>query len=143
MDDFWPKEYSDLAAEMDRRAVQERTILVTQDGEPVGFIGIARLSPILGTLRGVCFTKDVHGNGTAMRAVRAALQQEFDADVHKIMAWPFADNGRSIAFYKKLGAVEEGLLKGQTLRDGKLTDILLLAFFASEDGYGYRNKEIS
>lgn len=134
-DDFWPREKHAFASEMDQRRVKEHTWLVLQDGEPVGFIGYAGMTPHLASLRGICFSKHVHGNGTALRALRACLQEQFDAGVYKICAYPFADNARSIAFYRKLGAKTEGLFRGHTTRGGRLTDVLAMAFFASQDAY--------
>lgn len=143
MDDHWPKDLDGLEAALDQRSETEYTCLVTENGTPVGFIGYQDLTPHVGSLRGVCFDKAVHGNGTAKRALRQVLQRQFDRGIHKIMAFPFADNARSIGFYYKLGAKYEGLLREHTLRNGLLTDMLCLAFFAKHDGYpsefGYPN----
>lgn len=135
MDDFWKKEFDSFCHELTRRGKEEYTCAVIENGVPVGFIGFMRLTPHVGTLRGVCFTKEVHGNGTAVRALRSVLQQHFDEGVHKIMAFPFWDNLRARAFYKKIGAVDEQFLREHTLRGGKLTDMSMLSFFASADGY--------
>lgn len=134
-DDFWPKTVGELRDELNRRATSELTVAVVEDGVPVGFIGYSGITSHIGTLRGVCFTKTVHGNGTPLKALRMVLQQQFDGGVHKILAFPFADNARAIAFYYKLGAKYEGCLRQHTLRKGKLTDMLLLAFFAEHDTY--------
>lgn len=142
-DDFAPRDFDGVCQVITQRSETEYTCLVTENGTPVGFIGYQDLTPHVGTLRGVCFDKAVHGNGTAKRALRQVLQQQFDRGIHKINAFPFADNARSIGFYYKLGAKYEGLLREHTLRNGKLTDMLCLAFFAKNDGYpsqiGYPN----
>lgn len=135
MDDFWYKDMDVLCRELDRRGGEEDTYAVIENGKPVGFIGFMKLTPHLGTLRGVCFTREVHGNGTAVRALRSVLQQQFDEGVHKIMAFPFWDNLRARAFYKKLGAVQEKRLEEHTMRNGVLTDMSMLSFFAHADGY--------
>ena len=136
LDNFWPAALDKFAAELDRRAAAgERSSLVLQDGAPVGFLGYARITPHLGTLRGVCFAHEVHGNGTALRALRTLLQAEFDAGVYKILAWPFADNRRARAFYAKAGGIHQGLLERHTVRGGVMVDICLMAFFAPQDGY--------
>jgi RimJ/RimL family protein N-acetyltransferase len=136
-DDFWPRTLREFSDTMRRRAASECTYLVKKDDQPVGFIGYARLTPHLGSLRGVVFSKDVHGDGTAVKAMRSVLHQAFDEGVFKIMAFPFADNGRAVRFYSKLGAVQEALLMKHTLRRGKLIDVVGMAFFADRDGYGY------
>lgn len=135
MDDYWPKDLDGLSSTLDLRSESEYTALVVENGEPVGFIGYQDLTPHVGTLRGVCFDNVVHGNGTAFRALRQVLQKQFDRGIHKILAFPFADNHRSIAFYYKLGAKREGVLREHTIRNGKLIDMLCLAFFAEHDAY--------
>lgn len=134
-DDSWPKDLGSLRDMMNARAASELTVCVMQEGVPVGFIGYANIDHHKGTLRGVCFTKSVHGNGVPFRALRMVLQQQFDSGIHKIYAFPFADNARAIGFYYKLGAKFEGHLRENTTRDGVLTDMLLLAFFAKHDTY--------
>ena len=135
LDDFWPRNPQAFSDAIEARSIAEKTFLVTEDEKPVGFIGYCRITSHLGSLRGVCFTREVHGNGTAVRVVRKLLQCEFDEGVHKIMAFPFTDNLRAIAFYKKLGAIKEGTLAKHTIRGGKVTDLLAMAFFAPADGY--------
>lgn len=134
-DDSWPKTVGELRDMMNARAAVELTVCVVENSVPVGFIGYAAIDDHKGTLRGVCFTKTVHGNGTAFRALRMVLQQQFDGGIHKIYAFPFADNGRALRFYQKLGAKQEGYLEENTTRDGKLVDMLLLSFFAKHDTY--------
>ncbi len=135
LDQFAPRTLEDLSQAITQRSETEYTCMVAENGTPVGFIGYQDLTPHVGSLRGVCFDKSVHGNGTAKRALRQVLQQQFDRGIHKINAFPFSDNARSVAFYYKLGAKYEGLLREHTLRNGKLTDLLCLAFFAKHDGY--------
>jgi RimJ/RimL family protein N-acetyltransferase len=137
MDDFWPKTVEALWVEIERRSKTEQTNLISNDGSPVGYIGYCRINSHVGTLRGVCFAKSVHGDGTALRALRKVLWMAFDSGVHKVMAFPFSDNARAIAFYEKLGAETEGLLLEQTLRDGRLTDVACMAFFADKDGHAF------
>lgn len=137
MDDFWPKTVEALSAEIEGRSRTERTCLICKGGLPVGYIGYNRINSHVGTLRGVCFAKSVHGDGTALRALRRVLWMAFDSGVHKVMAFPFSDNARAIVFYEKLGAETEGLLLEQTLRNGRLTDVNCMAFFADKDGHAF------
>lgn len=138
LDDSWPKNFEDVCRMFDARSETEYTCMVAENGTPVGFIGFQQLTPHLGSLRGVCFDQKVHGNGTALRALRAVLQQQFDHGIYKVMAFPFVDNPRAHRFYQKLGAVDEGILRNHTLRDGKMVDLHLMAFFAPDDGYSLR-----
>lgn len=131
MDDFWPRDYAALAAELDRRAACEITCMVAVDGSPAGFIGYAPISRHLGAMRGVVFSRRLHGDGTAHGALREFLDARFREGVHKILCSPFADNSRAIAFLRKLGAQDEALLREHTLRGGRVIDVRLMAFFAS------------
>jgi RimJ/RimL family protein N-acetyltransferase len=135
MDDTWPKDFDAVCQAIDARSETEYTCMVTENGTPAGFIGYQQLTPHVGSLRGVCFDKKVHGNGTALRALRAVLQQQFDNGTYKIMAFPYVDNPRSHRFYQKLGAQDEGILRKHTLRGGEMVDMHLMAFFAPDDGY--------
>lgn len=130
-DDFerW-ETYRHFEKEMDRRAEAETTWMATEAGVPVGFMSAAKHNDHLASMRGICFAKEVHGTGVPLRAMRLCLDQIFATGVYKINSYAFVDNLRSIRFYKKLGAREQGLLERHTLRNGKMTDILLQAFFA-------------
>lgn len=141
MDDFWPKNLKDFTTVIETRNNTEQTILVKEGDCPVGFVGYMDCNEHVGSLRGVCFDKTVHGSGIAKCSVRQILQSQFDRGIHKINAFPFVDNTRSIAFYYSLGAKYEGVLREHTIRNGKLTDLLCLAFFAKHDGYP-TNKDV-
>lgn len=134
-EDSVPRDYVGFRRFVEDKNVKEEPWLVKKDGEPVGYMCFAPIAQGLGSMRGVCFSKFVHGDGTAARAMRCLLQRVFDRGFHKVMCFPFADNHRAISFYKKLGAVEEGHLKHHLFRNGKLIDLKLLSFFSKHDGY--------
>ncbi len=130
-DDFCDyKTYRNFEKDMDRRATEERTWMVMEMGVPVGFVSYQAISRHLGSMKGICFAKAVHGTGIPQRGMQLCLDEIFATGVFKVMSYAFADNFRSIAFYKKLGAREQGLLERHTLRNGIMTDMLQQAFFA-------------
>jgi RimJ/RimL family protein N-acetyltransferase len=128
-DDYGPRTYETFQAAMQDRAAVERTWGVLHEGQPCGIIAYLPLSERLGIFHGICFAQSVHGKGIAKAAVRQVLDELFASGVFKVQAAFFADNLRVGRFLIGLGAVEEGLLRKQTMRDGIAIDMQLLAFF--------------
>jgi RimJ/RimL family protein N-acetyltransferase len=132
LDDYGPQSREAWIAEMERRAEHERTWGVVKDGELVGIIGYLPLAPRCGWFHGICFTRSAWGRATTQTAVEAVIQELFATGVEKISASYFADNPKIHRFLADLGAVEEGLLRKQTLRGGELIDMRLVAIFKRE-----------
>lgn len=133
-DDFGTRNFVEFCCEIDRRAEMEDTFLVRSHGAPVGAIGYIGLNSHLGMFHGICFAKAVHGKGIAAEAVKAVLNRAFSTGVYKVSAEIHADNLQVWAFLKKLGAAQEGLMIGHTLRNGKPIDKRLVSFFAHSFG---------
>lgn len=132
-DDYGPKTEREFVTEMLRRAEYEAIVGVESAGELVGAIGYLPLSPRSGCLHGICFTSKTHGTGLPFHAVRAFLESHFTSGVDKISASFNADNRRMYQLAQRLGAVEEGYLRRQTMRGGKPLDKYLIAFFNKGD----------
>lgn len=92
---------------------------VIQSGQPVGIIAYKQLFREQGMFRGICFTREMHGTGVPLRAVRKVLSMVFDGDTQKVAAIHFEDNFRVAAFLKKLGAVSREHSLSPTVRNGK------------------------
>jgi RimJ/RimL family protein N-acetyltransferase len=128
-DDYGPRNMVDFAIEMERRQAVEIVRTVRLDGAAVGMIGYCPITHRTGMFRGICFTRSVHGSGIAQRAVRAFLGERWAEGVEKISASFFADNRHIHRFLAGLGAVDEGLLRGQTQRGGVAIDVRVVAIF--------------
>ena len=129
-DDYGPRSFETFFLEMKRRADGgERSWGVRRDGELVGIIGYLPITERWGSFHGICFTREVCGTSTTRLAVARVIHELFDSGVEKISACYFADNYRVGRFLADLGAVEEGYLRRQTLRDGKPLDMRLVAIF--------------
>jgi RimJ/RimL family protein N-acetyltransferase len=128
-DDYGATSLAEFTAAMEQRAITETIVGVLEAGELVGIMAYLPLSPRSGALHGVCFAKRVHGTGIAAWGLRTLLSELFRGGIEKVSASYFADNGRVRSFLAKCGAVDEGLLKAQTLRNGKAIDMWLVAFF--------------
>jgi len=129
-DDYGPVSFEEFSIEMRRRMESgERTWGVLSDGALCGAIGFAPATERLGWFHGICFSQSVHGRGIARQAVARVLDELFASGIEKVCAGYFADNARIDRLFKRLGAVEEGLLRAQTLRNGKPVDMRLIAIF--------------
>lgn len=102
---------------------------VKYKGHIVGIVCFDQSNPKVGMFHGICFSKDVHGTGIPQAAVEMILEKMFEAGVEKVKACFFSDNGRVKRFFKKLGSVDEGKLRAETMRDGKPQDCFLVAIF--------------
>ena len=128
-DDYGPATYQEFAAEMGKRAVVETTWAVATGGRICGIVAYLPYTPRSGTFHGICFSQEVHNTGLAAEAVAAILAGLFASGAEKVAASFFADNDRVRHFLSKLGAVDEGLLRKQTVRGGIAIDMRLVAFF--------------
>ena len=95
--------------------------------EPVGCIGYAPVTHRLGSLHGICFSKEVHGSGVAAFALKNFLKILFSGKVEKVFATYFHDNLRIKKFLRKQGFVHEGTLIDHVVRGGKVTTMSLVA----------------
>ena len=122
------KTLDEVTAElMHRHGVEQTWGVVTETGQPVGFIGYAPVNHETGMLHGVCFAKAVHGTGIAATAFTAVLVELARQNVGKVSASYFADNLRVRRFLQRQGFVDEGFLVNQTRRHGVLTSMYLVA----------------
>jgi len=132
-DDYGPRTLEEFLAVMEERASQEFTWGVLYEGELCGIIAFLPLTERTGTFHGICFTRSVHGKGIAKEAVGQVIEELFASGIQKIQAGIFADNIRVARFLTGLGAVEEGLLREQTMRGGIAVDMQLLAIFKAKE----------
>ncbi len=128
-DDYGPETFEQLEAAIIERQERERTWGVKVDGEFVGFVGYIPTSHRTGMMHGILFAQKVHGKGIAREAMRQIFNSLFAAGVEKIAAGYFAQNLQVHRFLHKLGAIEEGYLREQTVQRGQKLDMRLVAIF--------------
>ena len=88
---------------------------ITADGKTVGSIGVFRQGNIH------CRTAET---GVATAAVRKACEYVFEnSDIIRIFAEPFADNAASCRVLEKSGFTQEGVLKCNAVKNGKIMDM--------------------
>jgi RimJ/RimL family protein N-acetyltransferase len=99
------------------------------DGELLGAIGLEQLSPRTGLLRGICFDQSAHGSGAPLAAVQKLLDVAWASGYRKVSARYLASNRRAHAFFKKLGARQEGYLVEDTEQAGQPIDVRIVALW--------------
>ncbi len=126
--DEGPQSLDEVTADlMQRHGVEQTWGVVTETGQPVGFLGYAPVNHEVGMLHGVCFAQSVQGTGIAANALAAVLVELARQNVRKVSASYFADNLRVRRFLQRQGFVDEGFLVNQTRRHGVLTSMYLVA----------------
>jgi len=131
-DDFGPTTFEEFEGEMIRRMGVEKTWGVLKDGVLCGIIAFLPANQRNGSFHGICFSKAVHGTGTAKRAVRMVIEEIFQSGVQKISASYFASSTKIEHLLLSLGAQYEGTLVKQTVQHGRPIDMRLVAFHAKE-----------
>ena len=123
-DDFGPKTLGEFMETMAAKWETHASWAVSVDGELGGLITFERLSPWVGTAHFV-FKPDFQGRGVASKACRIAIAEMFEMGIGKLSFYPLGGNLAIGSLLCNLGAKREGTLTGQTLVDGKPTDILI------------------
>ena len=78
---------------------------------------------------GMGMLKSYRGQGIGTRLLEATLKKAKDSGLEKIELTVYTSNPGGIALYKKMGFVEEGLIKAYRKLDGVSYDGLLMAKF--------------
>lgn len=128
-DDFGPQT---LHAFMEAwQAKDQRTWGVWRGDELGGMVTVEPISPLVVSSH-CLFKKSFWGHETTLPALQQVFREVFGAGVHKVFSLVFSDNHQMIGLAKKLGFVREGVLRRQTLRNGKLIDQVALGLLATE-----------
>lgn len=102
------------------------------DGQILGQVNVSQIDTINQRCYWGFFIGDETapaGSGMAMGFL--ALQHIFEElKMHKLCSEALAFNAGSIKYHKKLGFAEEGYFKEHVRKNGKLEDIVCLAYFA-------------
>ncbi|MFH1110980.1 MAG: GNAT family protein [Planctomycetota bacterium] len=130
-DDFSPKTLDEFVdVEMERMA-RQMTWGVYRDDELGGLIVFEPSSPVAGTSH-VTFRRSFWKPRTSVPAMREAYAEIFAAGYRKILSFVFADNNAIRSLAREIGLREEGVLRGQTLRNGRPVDMVALGLLREE-----------
>jgi UDP-4-amino-4,6-dideoxy-N-acetyl-beta-L-altrosamine N-acetyltransferase len=76
---------------------------------------------------------DARGRGIARRASELILDHAFgDLRLNRVYLSVYADNAPALRLYRRLGFVEEGLLRQHAVRDGVARDVVMMGILRKE-----------
>lgn len=141
-DDFAPKtldEFVDLWEMREQNG--QRSWAVYRDGELAGVISSNQISPVVADFH-VIFGREFWGSANTLPAAREVLAIIFEK-YSKVTSLVFADNHAILGNLYKLHGLKEGVLKEQTLRDGKPIDMVLVAIHKETFLNGITERRVS
>ena len=130
-DDFSPKTLAEFMVHWREREPFRKTWGVWRGEDLGGLIVFEAWQPGVGTSHAL-FKRSFWGRTTTRAALELVYAELFESGVRKVVSFPFRGNNAIIALGKSLGAVTEGVLKAQTLRDGQPVDVIILSLFKED-----------
>ena len=108
---------------------QEFMIVEHVSGQSIGTVGLSHIDTThrraeFGILIGQA---EARRKGRAFEAGRLLLDYAFNKlGLHRVFLHVFADNEPAIRLYRKLGFVEEGLLRQHVFKNGRYRDVVVM-----------------
>ena len=129
--------------EREREAGRYLCFAVVPDGydTAVGLFQVRQLDPMFDTAEwGFAIASAFWGSGLFAKGAQLVVQFAFDViGVHRLEARAAVENGRGNSALRKIGAVQEGILRKSFLRGGKYLDQALWAILHED---WYRSKAV-
>ena len=123
-------------AQREREAGRYICFAVVPDGydTAVGLFQVRQLDPMFGTAEwGFALGSAFWGSGLFVSGAELVIDFAFEVvGVHRMEARAAVDNGRGNAALRKLGAVQEGILRQSFLRNGRYLDQSLWAILPED-----------
>ena len=113
----------------------EQKAILTEQGKHIGWADLKNMDKLnkhaeLGIAVG---NKNYWGRGYGLSAMREMLTWGFiELELNKIWLRVEIDNEKAIKSYKRMGYVEEGILRQDRLRNGEYVDRLRMSIIKSE-----------
>jgi RimJ/RimL family protein N-acetyltransferase len=111
------------------------SVFATDDDRYLGQVGIHQIHARskVGRLGAVIASAGEMGKGLGSAAIRAALDRGFgELGLHKLWLMVFRTNERGQRLYKRLGFVEEGILREEYFHEGLWHDMVRMSMLARE-----------
>jgi RimJ/RimL family protein N-acetyltransferase len=135
--DFAVQQLIETAAR-DRHAGRAFTYVITPNASRtvVGLLQVRQLDPAFEAAEWECtLAPSVRGSGVFLEAVRLAGSLAFGViGAHRLEARALLQNGRANGALRKLGAVQEGVLRRSARRHGEYVDQVLWAILKEDWG---------
>lgn len=120
-----------------RTSADERVFTVTgaQDGRYLGQVGLHQIfwRSRVARAAAIISSKSEHGKGYGSAAIAALLDKAFhELELHKVWLMVFRENERSLRTWRRLGFVDEGVLRDEYFHDGAWHDMVRLGLLRHE-----------
>lgn len=123
---YWHSKWQDSRRE-------DYAIATTADHIHIGNCGLCDIDPLRQKAQLWIYLGEVFGQGAGTIAVTQLLDRGFGSlNLERIYLRVVASNQRALHFYQKLGFVEEGRFRRDTLVDGRPIDAICMAMLKSE-----------
>jgi RimJ/RimL family protein N-acetyltransferase len=132
-DDYAPRDLAGVTAALRAKSEAGYTFAAVLDDLPIGFVGFAPASPVAGWFAGMVMAPEYRGRGFGGELLCRAVWILRAKGFRKLSAFFFADNHAIRATFRSAGAVEEGYLRGASMRGGELVDMRLWSFNEGSD----------
>lgn len=108
--------------------------VVEVDGEVIGRCGMFNEDPLARHAEvGIALASSARGQGHGTDALRALVGFLFSArNLHRLHLESLANNAAALASYRKVGFVEEGVLRQHAFADGEYVDTVVMGLLCSE-----------
>jgi ribosomal-protein-alanine N-acetyltransferase len=120
----------------EREAGSQMTFGMVPDGydHAVGLVQVRAIAPKFSVAEwGFAVGSPFWGTGLFLASARTAIDFAFQhTDVNRLEARAAVQNGRGNGALRKLGAVQEGVLRGSLLKDGKYLDQIMWSIIARD-----------
>lgn len=113
----------------------EQMAIETEDGKHIGWVDIKNIDKLNkhGELGIAIGDKEYWGKGYGLSAMKEMLHYGFTKlGLNKIWLRVEVDNEKAIQSYKRMGYVEEGILRQDRLREGEFVDRLRMSILKDE-----------
>jgi ribosomal-protein-alanine N-acetyltransferase len=119
-----------------REAGQQMTFGIVPEGydHAVGLVQVRAIAPRFSVAEwGFAVGSPFWGSGLFLASARTAVDFAFQhTDVNRLEARAVVHNGRGNGALRKMGAVQEGVLRGSLLKDGKYLDQIMWSIVAQD-----------
>lgn len=123
---------------MDRSNGYEQKAIIAEDGNHIGWVDLKNIDRLnLHAELGIAIgDKNYWGRGYGLAAMKEMLVFGFnELGLNKIWLRVEVDNERAIKSYKRMGYIEEGVLRQDRLRSGEFVDRVRMSILQSEFEY--------
>lgn len=120
-----------------RTSTDERvfTVMDAREGRYLGQVGLHQIfwRSRVARAAAIIASKDDHGRGFGSAAIAALLDQAFhQLELHKVWLMVFRTNERSLRTWRRLGFVDEGVLRDEYFHEGAWHDMVRLGMLRHE-----------